>query len=359
MKFLDKLKSGLKQNASKGRKKVLKDERRLKSSRFNSRTMFTLVFWAVVVGVIFFSFQAFARTGFLNEKVNGYQAEATQKIESLNEVGFSNSPAGESYSQRFISTYINIPADPKEREERKKDLESFLAEGMKPDKLENLSEFEGKRELKSASLYDVKDVKDDSARYVYRVQYEVFKTVEKKEEVEVKKKDKDGKEKKVKEEKVVEKDESQGTKDVMLVVRLGTDGNSFNIIEQPYFKALPSETRLTAVQDEIDKSQKNSQVEEELQQFATQFFTSYTQNTVDEMSYLMEDPESLKDLYEYKGVEDFVVYDGENEGEYIVKTLVILQQSDTGLSTKHPYTLVVSKENDKFYVKEFKHTLGG
>jgi hypothetical protein len=145
----------------------------------------------------------------------------------------------------------------------------------------------------------------------------------------------------------------------MIVVRLGTDGNSFNIIEQPYYQALPSKTRLAAVQDKTDQAKKNTQAEDELQQFATQFFTSYTTNSLEEMSYLMEDPESLKDLYEYKGLEDFVVYDGEKNGQYIVKTLVLLQEANTGLQTKHPFTLAVSKENNRFYVQELKHTLGG
>ena len=145
----------------------------------------------------------------------------------------------------------------------------------------------------------------------------------------------------------------------MLVVRVGTDGNSFNVIEQPYYQALPSNSRLTAIQDQTDKSKKNIKAEAQLKQFATQFFTSYTTNSIDEMSYLMEHPESLKGQYQYKGLEDFVVYDGEKEGQYIIKTLVLLQEANTELKTKHPFTLVVKKQNNKFYVEELKHTLGG
>jgi Conjugative transposon protein TcpC len=359
MSFFSKVKTGLQKNAAQGRKKVLKDERRLKSSRFNGRLAFSFVFWAVLVGVIFFTFQSWSRTGFLNEKVNGYQDKAAAKIASLNEIGFANSPAGETYASNFIKTYINVSNEEKKREERVKALQSFLAEGLKVEELENLTEFQGKRVLKSASLYDVKGVSEDAASYVYRIDYELFKIVEKKEQVEVKKKNEDGKEKSVKEEKVKEIAESLGRKRQMIVVRLGTDGNSFNIIEQPYYQALPSETRLAAVQDKTDQAKKNTQAEDELQQFATQFFTSYTTNSLEEMSYLMEDPESLKDLYEYKGLEDFVVYDGEKNGQYIVKTLVLLQEANTGLQTKHPFTLAVSKENNRFYVQELKHTLGG
>jgi ABC-type antimicrobial peptide transport system permease subunit len=349
----------LKKNAEQSRKKVLKDERRLKSSRFNGRMAFSVVFWFVLVGVIFFTFQSWVRTGFLNEKVNGYQDKAAAQIASLNEVGFANSPAGETYASKFIETYINIPSDEKQREERAKMLQSFLAEGLVVGELENLSEFQGNRVLKSASLYDVKNVNEDAASYVYAIKYELFKVVEKKEEVEVKKTNEEGKEEVVTGEKVVMQDESLGVKEQMIVIRLGTDGNSFNVIEQPYYQALQSESRIAAVQDQTDQAKKNVQVEDELKQFATQFFTSYTTNTTEEMSYLMENPEILKDLYEYKGLEDFVVYDGEKEGQYIVKTLVLLQEANTGLQTKHPFTLVVSKENNKFYVQEFKHTLGG
>ncbi|MBT2729610.1 conjugal transfer protein [Bacillus sp. ISL-75] len=359
MSFSGKLIGGLKKNAEQGRKKVLKDERRLKSSRFNGRMVFSIVFWLVLVGVVFFAFQSWARTGFLNEKVNGYQKKASAQIASLNEVGFANSPAGETYAKKFIDTYINVSNDEKEREERAKALQNFLAEGLKVGELENLTAFQGKRVLKSASLYDVKNVSEDAASYVYRIEYELFKVVEKKEQVDVKKTNTEGKEEVVKEDKVTTSDESLGVKEQMIVVRLGTDGNSFNVMEQPYYQALPSETRMAAVQDQTDQSKKNVKIEDQMKQFATQFFTSYTTNSIEEMSYLMEKPESLKDLYEYKGLEDFVVYDGKKEGQYIVKALVILQEANTGLQTKHPFTLVVNKENNKFYVQELKHTLGG
>ncbi|MCM3413220.1 conjugal transfer protein [Metabacillus litoralis] len=359
MSFFSKLTGGLKKNANQGRKKVLKDERRLKSSRFNGRTALSVVFWGVLFGVIFFSFQSWTRTGFLNEKVNGYQDQASAQIASLNEAGFANSPAGDAYANQFIDTYINISNDEKEREERATALQNFLAEGLKVGELENLTEFQGKRVLKSASLYDVKNVNQDAASYVYAIEYELFNVGEKKEQVEVKKKNEDGKEEVVKEEKISMVDESLGTKEQLIVIRLGTDGNSFNVIEQPYYQALPGKSRVLAVQDQTDSSYQNIKVEDEMKQFATQFFTSYTTNSVDEMSYLMENPESLKALYEYKGLEDFVVYDGEKEGQYMVKTLVILQEANTGLQTKHPFTLVVSKENNKFYVQELKHTLGG
>lgn len=184
--------------------------------------------------------------------------------------------------------------------------------------------------------------------------------MEKKEQVKVKKPEKDAKSDENTEVRTTTSEESLGTKELILVVRLGTDGQSFNVIQQPHYEALPSSTRLTAVADKMDQSKRNARMEDELKQFTTQFFTSFTTNSIEEMSYLMEIPESMKDLYDYKGLEGFVVYDGEEEGEYIVKSLVLLEKEATGLRSKHPYTLVISKQNNnKYYVEELKHTIGG
>jgi len=87
-------------------------------------------------------------------------------------VGFANSPAGEAYAKKFIETYINVSNDEKDREKRAKSLQNFLAEGLKVGELENLTAFQGKRVLKSASLYDVKNVSEDAASYVYRIEFE-------------------------------------------------------------------------------------------------------------------------------------------------------------------------------------------
>ncbi|MBT2688353.1 conjugal transfer protein [Bacillus sp. ISL-47] len=355
MKPLENLKQGFKHHTDQGRKKIWKDDRRLKSSRLNGRLLFSIAFWAVFAGAIFFTFQSWARTGFLNEKVNGYQDKASAQIARLNEAGFANSPAGEDYAAQFIAAYINVPYNEKEREERSNTLQSYLAEGLTAGQLEDLSAFGGKRVLKSASLYDVKNVSNTAASYVYRIEYELFKIVEKEQEAEKK----EGSEEIAGEEKITAYEEALGKKEQMIVVRLGTDGNSFNVIEQPYYEALPAVTRLVSVQDSTDQANRNTKAESALKQFASQFFTSYTTNSIEEMSYLMEEPETLQGLYEYRGLEDFVVYDGEQKGQYIVKTLVLLQEGDADLQTKHPFTLIVTKENNKFYVQDFKHTIGG
>jgi Conjugative transposon protein TcpC len=318
--------------------RVLKDERRLPSSRWNSRLLFTVLFWSGVVFLVFLTTQSYVRTGFINQKVNGYQDETTDRFDQITTKSFSNSPAGEAFGKDFIERLINIPEDAAGRKKRSESLQTFLAEGLENEQLEDITDFSGKRELKQVYLREVQDVTRVSAQYVYHVSYEtsVF--------------DKEGGDK---------GGMAPTLSEVLVVVPLGTDGTSFNVVEQPYFKAVPGESRLSAVEDDTPSAEKNIKAEDELKRFATQFFTSYTENTVSEMAYLMEEPESLKDLYFYRGAENFRVYDGEKEGTYIIKTLAVFEQSETGLKSKHPFTLVVEKKQDKYYVTSLKHTIGG
>ncbi|MMZ58520.1 Conjugative transposon protein TcpC [compost metagenome] len=146
---------------------------------------------------------------------------------------------------------------------------------------------------------------------------------------------------------------------MLIVVPVGTDGKGFNVIEQPFFQPLPDEVRLAAVQDTTDPGLRNSFKENEIKQFLGQFFTSYSQNNVNDMAYLMDQPESLQGLYFFKGLEGFSLYsNGLQTDSYTVKTLALFTEKGTGLYMKQPFTLQIIKQNGKFYVKELKHSIG-
>ncbi|ANC77404.1 hypothetical protein ABE65_011560 [Fictibacillus phosphorivorans] len=316
-----------------------KKERRVPSARMNSRSVVSFLFWMGVLAVLFITTQSYLRTAFLNEKVNGYQDSTEEELEKMVDEGFITSPAGEAYTEEFVRKFIHIPVTEEERKKRSEDLSRYLAEGLTLPDMENNTSFKGERKLQSISLYK-KRSKGENAYYTYNVSYETLPTppVPKKGEKKI--------------------PVTPLTKKVMITVPVGTDGKNFNVIEQPYFSNAPSETRLSAVKNQEDDSKKNLKKEDELKRFATQFFTSYTENTVSEMSYLMERPESLKDLYQYRGVENFKVYDRE-KNTYLIKTLVLLEDGETGIVTKQPFTIIVEEKQDKFYVKKLLHSIGG
>ncbi|MED1865827.1 conjugal transfer protein [Fictibacillus nanhaiensis] len=314
-------------------------KRRVPSARMNSRSVVSFLFWMGVLAILFITTQSYLRTAFLNEKVNGYQDSTEQELEKMVDEGFITSPAGEAYTEEFVKSFINIPVTEEERKKRSEDLSRYLAEGLTLQDIENNTNFKGERKLTSISLHERRG-KGESAYYTYNVSYETLKTPP-----------------------LLKKGEKKISvtplaKKVMITVLVGTDGQNFNVIEQPYFSNVPNDTRLSAVKNGEDDSKKNLKQEDELKRFATQFFTSYTENTVSEMSYLMETPESLKDLYQYRGVENFKVYDSE-KNTYLIKTLVLLEDGETGIVTKQPFSILVEKKQNKFYVKKLLHSIGG
>lgn len=342
----------MKSKLQNSKSKLLKDERKLKKKGFNTGKVVIAAFYAGSAAVVIMSFSAFNGARFVNEKLNSIQSVTATQVENLNKAEFVSSPAGEDYSEGFAKVYMNIPVDPKEREARAKNLQTYFSEGLTLDRVENLSEFTGQRNLKDIKLYRVKDITAKTAVYQYRVVYDVVNITE---EVQTIPASEEGGEPQTN---TVKKEQPAVTNEALLSVPLGTDGINFNVIEQPYFEALPAASHLSAVADPMDRADQNLKAEAELKDFTAKFFTSYTENTVEEMAYLMEEPGSLKDLYSFQSIESFIVYNGK-ENEFTVKSLIVMKDNSSGLSVKQPYTLTITKQNGKFFVKKIKHTIGG
>jgi hypothetical protein len=346
----------------KQRQKIMQDERRMKTNGFSKRRIFTVVFWIIVLLVIYLAFVSFNRTTFLNNKINAMKSETDKQLHSLHQGGFVQSPAGDAYAQRFITSYINIPSNQTERDQRQERLSKFFAEDLNIHQIENLEDFQGKRVLTAASLYDVNPVKGttNQADYTYLVSYDMYKDKQAPAPVpssssaptpKVEQPVKPSPDSTPKEEKV-------GGKMLLLTIRLGTDGKTFNVLEQPSFASSPERASLKAIENNLDHQPENKEKKDELKQFATQFFTSYSQNTEQEMAYLMSKPSSLKGLYQYIGITEFSVYDDKKKGHYILKALVEFQESETGVKIQQPYTLHVSKQNGRYFVNQLKNSLG-
>lgn len=343
MKFSENLKEKLKFKKT----KLLKQERKLKKNK--AGTIVTAGFYVVLVTIFFLAFQSYTRTGFINQKLNGFQSEAQAQIKGINQSAFVSSPAGEDYAERFVKDYIAIPADKEGREQRAEKLQNYFAEGLSMDRVENLADFKGKRVLKDIKLYKIENVKAESAELLFRISYEVINIKE------IKKVEKKGKTKR----EVTEQQEQQPIKKEMLIaVPLGTNGETFNVIEQPYFESIPTGSKLAAVKDQGTKTKQDFKRTEEIKVFTAQFLTSYTENTKEEMAYLMEKPDSLKGLYQYKGLQEITVYKA-GKGKWEVKALVELKEQESGLVVKQPMTLILSKQNEKYFVEKLKQTLGG
>lgn len=59
-----------------------------------------------------------------------------------------------------------------------------------------------------------------------------------------------------------------------------------------------------------------------MKQFLTQFFTSYSKSTLEEMSYLMNEPETLAGASDFKGLEKTKIYDADKKVILLLKQLL-------------------------------------
>ena len=167
-------------------------------------------------------------------------------------------------------------------------LQNYLANGLTMDEIEDLSNFTGQRNLTEIKLYKIQGVTKNTAVFQFRVQYNVTNINGNKEAAPI-------------------------SNQSLLSIPIGTDGTNFNVIEQPSFQSLPPAAHLAAVTDQSNGIDENYKDSDALKSFAEQFFTSYTTNTVDEMAYLMQNPSTLKGLYQFEGLENFVLYSGKGE----------------------------------------------
>lgn len=251
----------------------------------------------------------------------------------MNQSNFVSSPAAEDYAEQFATAYINIPADKNGRDARTQEIQNYLATGLTTDQFEDLSSFNGSRNLTGIHLYKIQDVTKNTAVFQFRVQYNVTNI--------------NG-----------NKKANPVSIQSLLSIPIGTDGTNFNVIEQPSFQALPPAAHLAAVTDQSNGIDENYKDSDALKNFAQQFFTAYTQYTMGEMSFLMQNPSTLKGLYQYEGLENFVLYSGKGD-QLIIKSLVDLKDINSNLIVKEPVTLDVVNQNGKYFVEQIKFTIGG
>lgn len=312
-------------------KRAVAKERKLPKSKKSYQKILVILFWLIFISAFYFMFQAYQRTAFVNNKLNVLKQDVNDKSKVNTENSLISQEATNSFAQSFAWTYLNIEKDENARKEREKKLIKLLATNLPVQELEGTGEISAKRTATSVKPYKLKVLNEKQALVTLLVSYKVEK----------------------------ENAEPQNITQ-LLNFSVGTDGTNFNVIEQPYFLPAPKEAKLSKVENSLDGKSETSNVKaksSEMKQFLTQFFTSYSKSTLEEMSYLMNDPETLGGTVDFKSLEKTKVYDADKKGDYIIKTIVVYRDKQTNVDMRYPFTLEVTKKNNKLYVNKLSHTI--
>lgn len=267
-------------------------------------------------------------------------------VEGDNEKKLLLTPELQSFMDRFVSEYVNIPNDDEQFKKRSETLvKEYYAKGMN----EDTTSFSAKRSLKDYTLVSLKYV-DGVPVASYQVSYEIENPVTKT----VEEKHKDSKGKMVTSKKEITATEKSVSEQVLNIPFIEKN-QSFCINAYPYFtEPVTTKANENVLSYDDEKMGKvDLKTEKEVEKFVEEFMTKYCESSSADMAYMMNDPEGLNGNFSLDQV-DSKIY--KSNDSVVVKVDVSLKDKDTSILQKEQLTLELVKKSDKYYVQKLSHT---
>ncbi|CAK20194.1 conjugal transfer protein [Listeria welshimeri] len=328
-------------------KPVVPKEEKAASIRTVRLSVLILTLFLVVSGPI-----ALFQSSKMQGRIKNEQAALSQTIQEELLKNTSTPVASELYKQflhPFITTYISIPADQKAFEERLNTLQdtyfNFEQEEEKNTGLE--------RKLLSTDFYDLVSEQGQTIAK-YKIAYEIITPITK--EREVKKKEGD-KEVTIKE-KYIDYEKSE-VKMLLNIPFVQLDNQSFKVTAYPYFSMEPALTSGKALQSTIDRSQYQrleNKEEKAITSFVQAFLEKYVSDSIEDMSFLMKEPELLTGDYQ---VTDVAIEPLIKEKQIVVFVTFKLVDGQTKSSHIETMTLGLKHRDNTYFIEKLQHYLGG
>jgi Conjugative transposon protein TcpC len=350
-------------NKAKSFFKTIKDENKIKRSKTEKRTLpqakqagrfARFIVWAVIVIICLTGTLGLLRAqNALNKSKQALAAVNDGGQNASQNQSVYDSPKLNLFGQNVVEAYVPISDNADDREKQATKLAKYYAKGVS---VPLVGDFKGKRELRDYKMYNVSQ-EQNRAVIQYQVSYTNVVSEEKEWEVEKQKGDK--------KEKVKEKyNEDKATdKQALLNIPVKAVGNSFVVIESPYFSQIPSlkGEKAQAISnpyndDDMVKTNRSESVQKWL---TDEFFPKYASETKADMSYMMEKPETLNGLQEFAGIESVKVYPGKKKDEYIAKVIATFSEKEIDVKQDIGFTMTLRESDNKYFVENMKHTLGG
>src|SRR5699024_7420855 len=121
----------------------------LKFSKASIRRYVTLFIFLIILASLFFNIIFFSKYQTIRNSVKAQQSDIEKELGKVNEKDILNPDSAIFFTKEFLKQYIAIPEDNEDRDRRKDILSGYFVNGFNLSGLEDLSEFDGKRELTS------------------------------------------------------------------------------------------------------------------------------------------------------------------------------------------------------------------
>ncbi|WP_188433511.1 conjugal transfer protein [Kroppenstedtia guangzhouensis] len=258
------------------------------------------------------------------------QGNESRKEVVQQQVNPATKPEAVHFAQNFVAQYLTWKRG--DKEEREKRLQWYLAEGLDSHGGLNMENLTYDSRYLGSTVKKVEEKGRDKAYITLHVSYELSGEVDKKEG------------------KKTNKTEQSSQYVVVPVAYNGTYG----VYELPKFTFIDEKTTVKAKELKKDLRQANSEEADNIRNFLDTFFSSYAEDPKDRLGYILEDPDHLNGLnhaMRFVEVRHSEVYEGEEEGQYVVVCGVVFEDPTSTAQFTTSYELVVEQKGKHFVVK--------
>lgn len=277
--------------------------------------------------------------GFINSKATSSELRSVKtsidkKSNSLEVVEKEtlSIPLTAAYIEPFVTQYMTISDDFEENQKRNDSLKKYLAFNYDFEKSTS-----DKRVLKSQEIYNIQE-NEKSYVVQVKVQYGVGNS--------------DSKNSKTTNEGLI-------SKEALLNIPVIFEKGKFTIIDLPYFSNFDNLQLNKAIELPSNIEGANTITVEEatkIDKFIDQFLTKYATGKKEDLAYMMQYPETLNGLYEFKESTNKIFIKDE---KFHILALVIFRDSSSSIEHSENMKLEIVLKDGKYFVEKLDHNLGG
>ena len=253
----------------------------------------------------------------------------------------ATSQAAVQFAKDFTEKYFFWKTGDDGRAMREKDMKVFLAKGLDPYAGLDMDNLKTNSTFKDAKVKKVEAQGKNKAKITLLATYEVNAAQEQQ-------KDAEGEDKKP-------PAPSKKTSTKAIVVPVEYNGSTPGVYELPTFTSVSQQTNLQYDTTEERESYSDTYEIQKIANFLNTFFKSYSEDSKDQLSYLLEDKEhqeGLQNSLKFLEVESVNVYTGSKKNEYIVDSLVSFEDPDSQTHIQTRYRLTVEKKDSRYIVSK-------
>ncbi|GAB3051266.1 conjugal transfer protein [Virgibacillus ainsalahensis] len=259
---------------------------------------------------------------------NSNSAQSNQEKDPEININPATKPEAIQFAKEFVGNYFTWESDKKGWKSRQERLSKYLANGLDEQAGLVTEGLEWNSTVQEVHLRQVEEVTNQKAHIIFEVGTEMQKEKETK------------------------------TTNKYFAVPVVNNGSSYGVYEMPFITHVIEETNVEVNEDQYQTTltavKDNSEVEN-IEVFLETFFTSYVEDSEDQLSYILTDKEHQNGLHgalNFVKVNNAEVYEGRQDNQFIVITEATFEEPEMKTAFRAVYKLIVEKREDHYVVSK-------